>query len=343
MLEIQSLTPKAGVPGGNVILNCTGFDTENYAGGQVLFGDTAGRLVSASSARVVACIPEGLSPRELSAGIRILSGGRASNLQPFMVGELLADNLHPVANPAVDPENGTIYTTLSGGRGKKVEVSVWRIGPEGRALPYLEDLMNPTGLAFDRDGVLFITSRHDGTVYRVTPFRDVEPFAKNLGVATGIAIDRKGTMYVGDRQGTIYRIDGLGSAVKFAEIEPSLAAYHLALGPDGNLYVTAPTPAGSRETIHRITPMGKVSTFFRGLGRPQGLAFDTEGACYVCATIDGLRGVVRVSPDGDDAKLFIAGARFVGIAFDDRERAVLATNNEIYRVPVGVRGFVPTA
>jgi sugar lactone lactonase YvrE len=343
VLELQSVTPTAGVPGGYVLITCAGFDASNYTDGQVLFGDSAGRIVSASATRVVVAIPEDLTNKELTAGIRLLSGGRASNLVPFSAAELLADNLHPVASPAVDPENGTIYTTLSGGRGKKVDVAVWRIGPEGKAVPFVDDLMNPTGLAFDRDGVLFITSRHDGTVYRVTPFRDVEPFAKNLGVATGIAIDRKGTMYVGDRQGTIYRIDRLGSAVKFAEIEPSLAAYHLALGPDGNLYVTAPTPAGSRETIHRITPLGKVSTFFRGLGRPQGLAFDTEGACYVCASIDGLRGVVRISPEGDDARLFIAGARFVGIAFDDQGRAVLATNSEIYRVPVGVKGYVPTA
>ena len=70
------------------------------------------------------------------------------------------------------------------------------------------------------------------------------PFSSDLGIATGIAFDREGIMYVGDRSGTIYRIEGFGIAESFAMLEPSVSAYHLAFGADERLYVTAPEAFG---------------------------------------------------------------------------------------------------
>ena len=67
----------------------------------------------------------------------------------------------------------------------------------------------------------------------------------------------------------------------FATIEPSIAAYHLAFGPDQNLYVTGPTTS-SFDAVQRISPDGHVEVFYRGLGRPQGMAFDvSKGNLYV--------------------------------------------------------------
>ncbi|MCS7079258.1 MAG: gluconolaconase [Chloracidobacterium sp.] len=342
MLEILQLRPQAGVPGGLIVIDCRGFDATDYAACDVLFGETPARIVSASPDRVLVTVPSELSERDRLAGIQLLSAGKVSARVPFLVAELLADNLHPVANPAYDPETGTIFTTISGSRGKKVEVSVWRIGPDGKATPFLDNIMNPTGLAFDRDGTLYITSRHNGVLYRVSSFGEVVPFAENLGIATGLAIDRTGNLFVGDRQGTIYRVTPLGDVTPYARLEPSMAAYHLAFSPDGNLYVTAPTAAGTREAVYRVTPTGKVEPWFVGLGRPQGLAFDQAGNAYVCASMDGLRGVIKIAPDAQDAELFIAGMRLVGLAFDDRGAAILASNHEIYRVSVGVIGYNPT-
>ena len=65
----------------------------------------------------------------------------------------------------------------------------------------------------------------------------------------------------------------------FATLEPSIAAYHLALGPDGYLYVTGPTTS-SFDTVHRISHVGEVEVLYRGLGRPQGMAFDAPGAGF---------------------------------------------------------------
>ncbi len=341
MLEVLQVRPQAGVPGGLIIIDCRGFDASDYADCEVVFGETPGRIVSASPDRVLVTVPDDVTKADRLTGLQLMSAGRTSPRIPFLVAELLAENMHPVANPVCDPETGAIFTTISGSRGKKVEVSVWRISQEGQSTPFLDNIMNPTGLAIDREGTLYITSRHDGTLYRVSPFREVVPVAENLGIATGLAIDRMGNLFVGDRQGTIYRVTPLGEVQPHARLEPSMAAYHLAFSPDGHLYVTAPTLAGTRETIYRVTPSGNVEPWFVGLGRPQGLTFDQAGNAYVCASLNGLRGVIKITPDAQEAEPFIAGARLVGLTFDNRGNAILASSHEIYRVPVGVIGYDP--
>jgi sugar lactone lactonase YvrE len=177
----------------------------------------------------------------------------------------------------------------------------------------------------------------DGTVYRVTPFHEVVPFARDLGVATGLAFDRAGRMYVGDRTGTIHRVNGRGEAEVWALLEPSVAAYHLAFGPDDNLYVTGPTVSSS-ESVQRVDSDGRASVFFKGLGRPNGLAFDSEGNLYVAASYRGRRGVVRVSADGTEARLVVAGMNVVGLCFNAAGDMIVATNEAVYSIALGVRG-----
>ena len=79
----------------------------------------------------------------------------------------------------------------------------------------------------------------------------------------------------------------------FATLEPSVAAYHLAFDYADNLYVTAPTTT-SRDPVYMIDPDGQISEFYSGLGRPQGIAFDTSGNLYVAASFEGKRGIVRM-------------------------------------------------
>jgi sugar lactone lactonase YvrE len=144
-------------------------------------------------------------------------------------------------------------------------------------------------------------------------------------------------MYVGDRTGTIYRVNGIGEERPWAQLEPSVSAYHLAFGPDDALYVTGPT-VSSFESVMRIDASGEVSAFYRGLGRPHGLAFDREGFLYVAASLHGRRGIVRITPDGRDAELFIAGMNVVGLAFSSTGEMVVATHEAVYRLPLGIYG-----
>jgi sugar lactone lactonase YvrE len=333
--QIHAISPTAGIPGGEIIITGSQFDSANFRQAKVLFGSTAGRIISASPKRIIVAIPEitGSSPRP--DGVRLATATTESESFPFTVGERLADTLHPVANPVVDPETGNIFTTLSGTRGQKVPVSVWKISPRGESSPFLSSIVNPTGLAINDDGTLYISSRQEGTVYRVSVFKELDTFAEDLGVATGLAFDRAGYLYVGDRQGTIYKVDKNGQIETFAHLEPSVAAYHLAFGPDDRLYVTGPTAASS-ESIMAINADGDVSTYYTGLGRPQGLTFDKSGNLYVAASLQGRRGIVKLDNE-KNATMFMAGQSIVGIAVDFVGNMIVATNREIYRVNVGIR------
>ena len=74
-------------------------------------------------------------------------------------------------------------------------------------------------------------------------------------------------MYVGDRTGTIYRVNGIGEEKPWAQLEPSVSAYHLAFGPDDALYVTGPT-VSSYEAVMRIDQNGEAQRLLSGAWPP---------------------------------------------------------------------------
>lgn len=335
---IRGLYPGAGIEGGEVVVACSGYDTSLYDRCLVTFGETPGRLISASPSRVVAAVPE--TPIGVESTEIHLTDRQAKLSAPFRSGKKLAEHLHPVANPAIDPEDGSIYTTISGTRGQKVPVSIYRISSDGTLTPFSGEIVNPTGLAFNRQGDLFVTSRFEGILYRVSPFREIQTVATDLGIATGIAIAPGGDIFVGDRNGTIHRLNELGESRPFARIEPSVSAFHLAFGPGGDLYVTGPT-VSSYESIYRVDFAGNARPFYTGLGRPQGLAFDRDGNLYVAASLRGHRGIVRVTPDGRRAEMVAAGTSVVGLAFAEEGRMIIACTERIYELPLGIQGYHP--
>jgi len=335
-LQITRVDPGAGIAGGEVRVEYKKASRQDPRELEILFDGKAAHLTALGRGRALALIPDVDEAAQIEV-VAASRNGEASAPAAFIAGEKLAGGLHPVANPAFAPTDGSLYVTRSGSRGEHVPVSVFRIAPDGTVEDFLSDIMNPTTIAFDRTDRMFITSRFDGTVYRITPDRDITAFASDLGVATGMAFNRSGDMFVGDRGGTIYRINEIGEARPWAEHEPSVSAYHLAFGPDDALYVAGPT-ASSFDSITRFDEAGRASTFHHGLGRPQGLAFDREGNLYVAASLRGRRGIVRVSPDGSRADLIVAGMNLVGLAFSREGHLVVATNEAVYRVRLRIKG-----
>lgn len=327
--EIVRVAPAAAIPGGELQIYGKGF-----ARGQrprVTIGDVPAAVVIGSDSYVIARVPEGASAGELV----VENGEKASQAWSCDIGVQLADGLHPVANPAVDAA-GNVFTTFSGSRGQKTPVSVVKVDLNYHSQPFLTDIMNATALAFDREGMLYVSSRYDGIVYQVTPSGNSSVYVEGMGVATGLAFDGEGNLYVGDRQGTIFKVSPSRQIYVFATIEPSISAYHLAFGPDGYLYVTGPTTS-SFDSVYRISPPGEVETFYRGLGRPQGMAFDASDNLYVAASLAGRKGIVRITPDRT-AELFVTGPGIVGLAFTPSRAVVVATNSALFRIDAGIQG-----
>jgi sugar lactone lactonase YvrE len=144
-------------------------------------------------------------------------------------------------------------------------------------------------------------------------------------------------MYVGDRSGTIFRVKSFEGAESFALLEPSVSAFHLAFDKDDNLYVTAPGLC-SFDSVYVLDKGGIEKVFYRGLGRPQGLAFDREGNLYVAACLEGRHGIVKISPDGESSELFVAGMNIVGLCFTRKGEMLVAANEALYSLPVGIYG-----
>ena len=329
--QIESVEPACALPGGEVRITGRGLRPKELRRPEVRFGDVDGSVVISSEQFIVARVPEGAS----SGNVVVATNGHRSNPREVRVAVPIAENLHPVTNPAVDAE-GNIYATFSGTRGQKVPVAIYRIDASHTATPFVTEMMNPTGLALGHDGSLYVSSRYDGTVYRVSTSGATISYAEGLGVATGIAFDAEGSLYVGDRSGTIFKIGRDRQIFVFATIEPSVSAFHLAFSRDGDLYVTGPTTS-SFDAVYKVDPQGHVEVFYRGLGRPQGLAFDVEGSLYVAASLRGRRGIVKLTPDGH-ASLAVSGQNLVGLAFGPGGTAVLATTSGVYRLACDING-----
>src|SRR5260221_6200762 len=330
--HIEAIDPPASLPGGEVRIIGRGLKPPQLARPEVNFSGVSGSIVVSWEKFVIGRVPYGTK----SGQVTVHSNGHISNGRELKIAQPVAESLPPVANPAIDHE-GNIYVTYSGGRGQKVPVAIYKIDTNYNVKPFLSELMNATGMAFDPQGQLYVSSRYDGTVYRVAPNGTMTTNAEGLGVATGIAFDHQGNLYVGDRSGTICRIAPDRQIFVFATLEPSVAAYHLAFAPDGMLYVTGPTTS-SFDAVYSVDPHGTVSVFYRGLGRPQGLAFDAQGNLYLAASLAVKRGIVKITPE-KSASLVIAGQDLVGLAFTRTAGAVLVTKGSVFHLTWGVQGL----
>ena len=329
--RIDDIVPAAALPGGEVELLGANLGPTGTNIPLVYVDGIAAHVAMSRPSRIVIRVPE----LATTGMVEVRGNGTAKNAVPLRVARELTAGLHPVTSPAVS-RSGMIYATISGPRGKATPVSVVRVSPDGRGTPFVTGILNATGLAFNPDGDLFVTSRAEGTVYRVDAAGEFTVYAEGMGVATGAAFDAEGNLFVGDRSGTIFKINPERKIFVHATLEPSVAAYHLAVNAAGTVFVTAPS-ISSNEAIWAIEPNGDTRPWFRGLGRPQGLAIAKDGSLYLAACLHGRRGIVRVSPDGE-ASLVLSGINLVGIAFSPLGTAILATNQAVCDVDLGVEG-----
>jgi sugar lactone lactonase YvrE len=319
---IFSITPLRAVEGGRVAVAGEGFFTDDLP--SITVGDQPSRALFASSTKIVVAIPPDLEGGPTPVRIDGIPGETIY----VSVGSVWATGLHQVDNPVFDRE-GNLFVTYSGSRGQEAPVSIFRVTPAGTREPFVSGIVNATSMAFGPDGYLYVSSRFEGAVYRVNGDGSHEQIASDLGVACGLTFDEDGWLYVGDRSGTIFRVRE-GKAMPFATLPPSVAAFHLAMSPGGDLFVSGPT-LGSYDHVYRITPDGDVRTVATPFGRPQGLAVSPDGVLHVIDALAGGSGLYRVADPDAEPQLVVAGTALVGAAFGPGGELVVASNETAYR------------
>src|SRR5215471_13352131 len=118
--QISKVTPPAAIAGGELQIRGKGFAKADRP--RVTIGEIGAPIIIGSDSLVIARVPEGATAGDLI----IASGELSSESWACDIGVLVAESLHPVANPAID-KFGNIYTTFSGSRGQKVPVAVYKI------------------------------------------------------------------------------------------------------------------------------------------------------------------------------------------------------------------------
>ncbi|MBQ89460.1 MAG: hypothetical protein CL433_11585 [Acidimicrobiaceae bacterium] len=195
---------------------------------------------------------------------------------------------------------------------------------------------NPSGVAFDGDGDLYVADAGNRAIRKVTPAGEVTTFAGSIGSSgsddgtgtdarfsypVGVAFDGDGNLYVTERfNNTIRKVTPAGVVTTFAGSAGNSgtddgtgtdARFNgptgVAVDGDGNLYVTDL----NNHTIRKVTPAGVVTTFAGSAGlygsddgtgtdarftNPQGVVFDGDGILYVFD--NGNHTIRKVTPAG---------------------------------------------
>ena len=225
--QIDSVEPRHACEGGRVVVR----GRHLWSGGdqpQLWLGETVARPAAASARALTFRVPAGISGR---VPVRLDPGGNgagASDGAVLNVGEPIATGLHQVDSPVFDAE-GRLYVTYSGTRGQQVPVSIFRVSREGVRETFSSAIVNPTAMALGPDGLLYVSSRFEGSVYKVAEDGTATVHATELGVPCGLAFSPEGALFVGDRSGTIFRIRKDGQPLMVATLPSSVAAYHLAV------------------------------------------------------------------------------------------------------------------
>ncbi len=319
------VSPRGAVPGARITVHLPHFDVGRERLPEVRIADIPARVVFASERAVRVVVPDGVPTARVPVTVEdVDAAGEMS------VAQAVATDLHQVDNPVFDAE-GNLYVTNSGTRGQRVPVSVFRVLPDGTREPFVSGIVNATSMTIGPDGRLYVSSRFEGKVYRVDVDGGATAIGSDLGVSCGLAFASDGSLLVGDRSGTILRLDpATGAAYPYASLPPSVAAFHLALGPDDTLYATGPT-LSSYDAVHRIDRTGRVSVVSAEFARPQGIVF-RDGALWVVDAAPGWSGVYRLALSGS-IEAIVAGTNLIGLAFDPGGGLTVCSNDTAYRFP----------
>lgn len=179
-------------------------------------------------------------------------------------------------------------------------------GPATQAL-----LNNPTGVALDSIGNLYIADRAnnrirrvglDGTITTVagitTPGNTGDGGAAILAALNSpasVTFDAFGNLYIADTGNARIRVVTPGGVILPVAAPTLSAPAYMMFDPLQNFYIA------DASAIYKVTPAGVTSTLFAGLQSPRGMVFDSAGNFYFSET--GAKQVWMISPSGNHSSI----------------------------------------
>jgi len=200
------------------------------------------------------------------------------------------------------------------------------------------DLNNPTALAFDHTGNLFVADHAAQTIFKLTPdgTRSIFVTGVRLSEGNGLVFDGTDNLFVLSPSGK-YQVDG--TILKFSPdgTRSTFATgvglpYSLAIDPSGNLFVSD-WDTGS---IYKLTPEGEKSTFATTEIAAKILACDQAGNLF--AGVPLKRSIFKYEPGGTKSD-FATAITVSGLAIDKAGNVFVGdTGNTIFAfTPTGVQ------
>lgn len=196
-------------------------------------------------------------------------------------------------------DEGNLYTT--GRATSPTRCPVWRVGLSSPSLEQIGSIpnpsgCNPSGLAFDHDGNLYVAdAASGGVIWRLSPgdMDPVTPFATGVPGTNGLAFDRDGNLWTGDGttgQGRVWKITADGTVSEVFRIPPMRNSTALGGGLSGD--------GVGRQA--RTFPPGLLANSLGGQDLvANGLAFNRRGDLFIADTARGAIWRVRFDHHGN--------------------------------------------
>jgi len=229
---------------------------------------------------------------------------------------------------------------------------------------------SPEGPAFDEQGRLYFVNWLSSSVMRLDADGVAREFANTGGIPAGLAFDREGTLYVadeGEQNHGVLRVSPEGVITPFVQYyngKKLNGANDLVFGPDGVLYFSDPWGSSAANPIggfYRAFPNGRLEQIDTGLAFPNGVAVNADGtAVFLAETYknhilryeirsDGTVGAGTVfaelggGPGPDGMAFDAAGKLFVAHYGESRVDIVDQNGQVIDHIPVPGKGVTNCA
>jgi gluconolactonase len=150
---------------------------------------------------------------------------------------------------------------------------------------------SPEGPAFDRAGNLYFVNWLSSSIVRISPGGVPEEFFNTGGIPAGLAFHRDGSLYVADEGDDIHGVlrvaDGQAEIlVNTFEGQPLNGANDLVFDREGVLYFSDPWRSSAENPIggfYRYFADGELERIDHGLAFPNGVALSPDGSAAFLA------------------------------------------------------------